>query len=179
MPDQEPAPQKKLGRGMLSIAWVLILGFLTYAAGYWEDKQLNPNSSPESSSNDTHVEVTLQRNRWGHYVTSGLINQNEVVFLLDTGASEVSIPEHIAQSLRLKKGPSMRRITANGEITVYATTLDQLDIGDIQLKNINASINPFSDDDVILLGMSVLTQVDFSQRGKQLTLRQMRPHSSP
>lgn len=177
MSTEEQASHKGTGRGMLYIAWIVMLGLLTYVAGVWEGKQINPNSTPESSYQQGLVEVNLHRNRWGHYVTSGLINQSEVVFLLDTGASEVSIPESIANKLALKKGPPLRRITANGEITVYATRIQQLAIGDILLKDIAASINPHSDDDVILLGMSALTQVDFSQRGKQLTLRQMRSYS--
>ena len=158
---------------MLYVAWIIVLGLLTYVAGLWEQDQINPNAAPLSNHHQGRVEVILHQNRWGHYVTSGLINQTKVLFLLDTGASEVSIPESIAHSLRLEKGPPMRRITANGEITVYATQIDQLSIGDIELNNISASINPHSDDNVILLGMSVLKRVDFNQTGKQLTLRQI------
>ena len=174
MSTPEHAPKNKLGRGMLYIAWIIVLALLTYVAGLWEQKQINPNTTPLSNHHQGRVEVILHQNRWGHYVTSGLINQSEVLFLLDTGASEVSIPESIAHSLKLEKGPPLRRLTANGEITVYATQIDHLSIGDIELNNIAASINPHSNDNVILLGMSVLKRVDFSQTGKQLTLRQMR-----
>jgi aspartyl protease family protein len=59
-------------------------------------------------------------------------------------------------------------------VTVFDTQLDQLSIGDITLKNVNASINPSMDMGEILLGMSALKEIEFTQRGDQLTLKQYR-----
>ncbi|HSJ49577.1 MAG TPA: retroviral-like aspartic protease family protein, partial [Gammaproteobacteria bacterium] len=54
----------------------------------------------------------------------------------------------------------------------HATRLDELRIGDIVLRDVRASINPAVDDIGILLGMSVLKQLEFTQRGDILILRQ-------
>lgn len=170
---KQPNPQqKRIGRGMFYIAWIIALVLLTYIAGYWEEQQQNPNRNPTSSYQQGFIEVPLKRNRWGHYATSGAINRQPVYFLLDTGASEVSIPEHIATDLGLRRGIELPRMTANGTIVVYATRIDELTIGDILLRDIPASINPHSSDDVILLGMSALKEIEFSQQGDWLTLRQ-------
>ena len=63
--------------------------------------------------------------------------------------------------------------TANGDITVYRTTLDRLRIGPLTLRNVRASINPnMRADDEILLGMSALKHLELITRDGVLTLRQ-------
>jgi len=62
--------------------------------------------------------------------------------------------------------------TANGMVTVYKTEIEQLSIGNIFLYNVAAHINPAMKSDAILLGMSALKKVEFSQKGKLLTLRE-------
>ncbi|MFB0999907.1 MAG: retropepsin-like aspartic protease, partial [Colwellia sp.] len=113
-----------------------------------------------------------RQNRQGHYVVHGEINEIPVVFLLDTGATQVSIPAHVAEKLQLKGYGKSRVNTANGSITVYPTKLQQLSIGNIYLYDVSAHINPSMQSDQILLGMSALKRVEFSQIGKQLILRE-------
>lgn len=160
---------------MIYLMWILVLVGLTYFFSAWLDAQRNPNqqlAARISSMGD--VEVVLQRNRYGHYVATGKINGHEVEFLLDTGATDVSIPERVAQRLGLRRGPGHNAITAAGIVQVYATRLEQVELGAIQLDNVRASINPHMGGDEILLGMSFLRQLDFSQSGNQLTLKPQR-----
>jgi aspartyl protease family protein len=166
-----------IGKAFIWIAWILVLGVLVFIFQETLERQWNPNKDPDIFlSNTGRAEVHLQQNRQGHYIVQGKINDQEVTFLLDTGATQVSIPAHIAQQLDLhvKKGRNNRhRVnTANGAITVYQTTLDQLSIGNIFLYNVAAHINPAMKSDEILLGMSALKRVEFSQTGKQLILRE-------
>jgi len=63
--------------------------------------------------------------------------------------------------------------TANGQVQVRATRINTLQLGPITLYNLEASINPGMDGNEILLGMSALKQIEFSQKGKFLTLRQL------
>jgi aspartyl protease family protein len=173
---QSPEPydhtQKRMGKGMLIAAWLCALLLLTLFFNQELEQQYNPNSSPISKNIGDGAEVKLQRNRHGHYVSAGTINSEKVTFLLDTGATNVSIPANLADKLGLKSGTSHRVSTANGQITVYATRLNELSIGDIHLFNVAANINPGMDGDEILLGMSALKQLEFTQRGDRLTLRQ-------
>ena len=92
--------------------------------------------------------------------------------MLDTGATQVSVPAHLAFELGLEKGYAARVMTANGAIEVYQTNIDSLQIGPILVSNVKGHLNPAVQDDEILLGMSVLKQLEFTQRGDQLILRQ-------
>ena len=62
--------------------------------------------------------------------------------------------------------------TANGTIPVNMTTLGRVQIGNIVLNNVRAHINPYMDEEEILLGMTFLKHLEFTQRGDQLILRQ-------
>jgi len=163
-----------MGKTMMILAWLAALGLLVFFCNQWESQAYNPNQQPETLQSSTKNEVILQRNRFNHYVTQGTINGEEVTFLLDTGATDVVIPAGIAQRLNLRKGAEQLASTANGIITVYNTRLEQLTIGHILLRDVNASINPAMDNDAILLGMSALKKVEFTQRGNTLTLTQYR-----
>jgi aspartyl protease family protein len=164
--------QQKMGKGMLIVAWLCALLLLTLFFNQKLEQQYNPNASPVSKNTVDGAVVKLQRNRHGHYVSGGTINAEQVTFLLDTGATNVSIPANLANKLGLRSGAPHRVLTANGQITVYATRLNELTIGDIHLFNVAANINPGMNGDEILLGMSALKQLEFTQRGDQLTLRQ-------
>ena len=173
--NKEAMETQKIGRHMLLLAWVVALGLLALFFSGVLDRQHNPNQQVQSSLNEQGTyEVVLQRNRQGHYVTNGRINQQPVVFLLDTGATVVSVPAGIARKLGLKRGPASYANTANGTIKIYATRLDSIGIGNIQLHNIAAHINPHMSGNEILLGMSFLKKLELIQKGNTLTLRQ--PH---
>ena len=139
----------------------------------WFEKEHNPNQNFASSITSAGVkEVILQRNRKGHYVTSGFINDKQVIFMLDTGATDISVPQHLADELGLKKGARILYQTAAGKSWGYSTVLDSVAVGDIELTNVRASINPNVKDLDILLGMTFLKHLEFAQRGETLTLRQ-------
>ncbi|GJM12310.1 MAG: aspartyl protease [Pseudohongiella sp.] len=157
---------------MLIFSFALGLFGLTY---FFEDQlqqQANPNQNPLSMELSSGIrEVILQQNRQGHYVANGTVNDVPVVFLLDTGATDVAIPESIAEAAGLQRGFESRAFTANGAVTVYSTLVSELSLGNIILEDVNASITTSMTGNTILLGMSALRQVEFSQRGEELTLR--------
>jgi aspartyl protease family protein len=163
----------KIGKLFVWFAWIIAIALLMFVFEDVLNEQYNPNSQPEVSLNSSgQAEVVLKQNRQGHYVTKGSINEASVTFLLDTGATQVSIPAHIADQLQLESYGSYPVQTANGRVTVYKTKIDQLSIGNIFLYNVAAHINPAMKNDEILLGMSALTQLDFQQTGKKLILRE-------
>lgn len=167
----------KMGRTFVWIAWIIALALLVFVFQDLLDDQYNPNSQPTMRLTEGgQAEVTLDQNRQGHYVARGTINDTAVTFLLDTGATQVSIPGHIAEQLGLVAQGSYRVQTANGSVTVYKTEIGQLSLGNIFLYNVAAHINPAMKADEILLGMSALKQVDFSQSGKQLILREQKQY---
>lgn len=158
---------------MLFAAWIVLLGLLTLFFYNWEEAERNPNQKYLSHTTAEGVrETVLQRNRFGHYLASGEINGQAVVFLLDTGATIISIPQRTATRLQLKPGAPMTVQTANGTIQVYATRLRQLRLGQIELHDLRAHINPYMEGEEILLGMNVLKNLELTQRDGTLTLRQ-------
>ncbi|MBU1190120.1 MAG: TIGR02281 family clan AA aspartic protease [Gammaproteobacteria bacterium] len=170
--DPEQHTPHRLGRGMIILGWILALGLLTLLSDNWLESERNPNRQVLSRvSTDGTPEVVLQRNRFGHYVATGRINGEAVEFMVDTGASDVSVPGSLAAQLGLKRGAPMRYQTANGTITGFLTHIDRLELGNLVLHNVPASINPAYQEDDILLGMSVLKRLEFTQRGDTLTLR--------
>ena len=163
------------GRYFTWVAWLIAIGLLAFGFQELLENQWNPNKQPDVyMTSDGLAEVHLQQNRHGHYVTRGGINGNEVTFLLDTGATQVSIPQRVADKLNLNKFGSYRVQTANGSVFVYQTNIEELRIGNIFLYNVAANINPAMQSDEILLGMSALRQVEFRQIGQQLILREQR-----
>ena len=174
MSDHRPHDTRRIGKGMTIAAWVIFLVLLTLFFNHKLDHQRTPNQAVFSRINDAGVqEVHLKRNRYGHYVSSGTVNGRPVEFLLDTGASDVAIPAELAAQLGLRRGRAVQYQTANGIVTAYRTTIDSVSIGPMTVHNVPASINPGMRDMEILLGMSVLKHVEFTQRGDTLILR---PH---
>jgi len=166
-------PTNKMAKIFIWLAWFFAFALLVFFFQDILDKQWNPNKDPQMSlSTQGKAEVRLQQNRQGHYVVQGAINETPVIFLLDTGATQVSIPAHIAEQLQLKSYAASQVNTANGRTTVYQTKLQQLSIGNIYLYDVAAHINPSMQSNEILLGMSALKRVEFSQVGKQLVLRE-------
>lgn len=167
-------PGKRIGQGMLITTFVFSLIALTIFFDNLLSNQSNPNQSPDYSLSESGIrEVILQRNRQGHYVAIGRINGIPVTFLLDTGATDVAIPSNVAKEVGLERGIAHRALTANGIVTVFATTVGELNIGNITLYDIDASITPSMPGDTILLGMSALKKIEFTQKGASLTLRHL------
>ncbi|MBQ0742404.1 MAG: TIGR02281 family clan AA aspartic protease [Pseudomonas sp.] len=168
---ESPSTQR-MGKVMMILAWVIGLLLAVQWFSGVEERKRNPNQIPESMMSGDAIEVRLLANRQGHYLLNGQINGQEVTFLLDTGASFVAIPAAVAQRLQLPQGRRFQVSTANGTADSYATTIDRLDLGDIHLRDIDAGIVPGMGGDDILLGMSALQQLEFSQQGGELILRQ-------
>ena len=170
--NQEQAGQKRIGKGMIVAAWVGLLIILTVFFSAYLDRVNNPNSKPKTSVTGTVKEVVLKRNRSGHYVVNGFINNKEVTFLLDTGATDVALSDDLANALELRRGAYITSQTANGSVSARQTTLSEVSIGDIRLQNVRASILPGLSDREVLLGMSFLKQLELVQKGNYLMLRQ-------
>lgn len=171
---------RKMGLWMVIAMWMIVLWLFTAFFAKWYEHEHNPNQNFASAITADGVrEVVLQRNRQGHYVSSGYINDKRVTFMLDTGASDISIPLPIADELGLQRGVQIRYQTANGPAWGYSTVLDSVAIGNIELNDVRASINPNVNDLDILLGMTFLKHLEFTQRGDTLTLRQLPSRKSP
>jgi len=168
---QQP-PGKRAGKVLMLLAWGAGLFLATRYFGEWEQRQENPNAVVTSQHGNGYVEVQLVGNRQGHFVSTGKINGRTVQFLLDTGATDVAIPGKVADILQLPRGVPLVVSTANGRTEGFRTSLERLQIGDIVLHNVRALVVPGLDGEQVLLGMSAMKQLEFTQRGGNMLLRQ-------
>ena len=174
MGDGTANPYRRGGSWMLAAAWLLIIGgFYWYFSG-WTATQNNPNSA--AVVNAQQGDLMLVRNRAGHYVADGEINGRRVSFLLDTGATEVALPAALARELGLKRGAAVTVQMANGAAGGFATRLDSVRVGPLELHDVAAIVGDGIGEDTVLLGMSFLKRVEFTQRGDRLILRPLLPH---
>ncbi len=167
--EQQPKPPA-LNTFTIALFWIALLAVGSFFFDDILDNMNNPNQTVAIQNTEQGQQLILERNRQGHYVATGKINGQTVDFLLDTGATHVAIPEHLATRLQLKKGPAHQTVTANGTSTSYITRLDTVSLGHITLTNVPASISTGMQFDEILLGMSFLKHLKITQQGKYLTL---------
>jgi aspartyl protease family protein len=116
--------------------------------------------------------VTLPPDSRGHYMADGQVNGGHVRFLVDTGATMVSLPSTAASRLGIdwKRGQRGLSQTANGASVVYKVTLDSVTVGDITVFNVDALVHDAAGLDTALLGMSFLSRMEMRREGPNLTL---------
>jgi len=98
---------------------------------------------------------------------NGFIGNKPVRFMVDTGASEVSIPYKKAIDLGIPvfAGQRAEFSTASGRVGVYRVRLESITVGNITVRNVAAhvALNESGTQDV-LLGMSFLRYVSLVMR---------------
>lgn len=162
---------QKTGTSMYVIATVGFIALLAWLFSAQIDQRRNPNQDVVTNQlADGTRQVVLQRNSGGHYVASGRINDAPAEFIIDTGATDVAVSSAVAAAAALQRGPARPVMTANGQVTTYATRIDRLELGGIVERDVRASIVPNMKGIDVLLGMSFLQRLDFAQRGQQLVL---------
>lgn len=161
-------------RFMVILAWVAGLAFAAYLFQNLLDERFNPNRDLSMEAvPGAPPEVVLRRNAQGHYVADGWIDGHRVTFLVDTGATTVAIPEALARRWGLRLRPGGLSETANGTVRVWRTTLKEVRLGPIRLRDVPAVVMPgMSEDSPALLGMSFLKRLEMVQRDGRLLLRQ-------
>ena len=116
--------------------------------------------------------VTLAPDSRGHFVTDGQVNGVHMRFLVDTGATMVSLPVSAAARLGIdyKQGRRGYSQTANGVSVVYNVMLDSVTVGGVTIMNVEGLVHEAAGLDVALLGMSFLSRTEMRREGPTLTL---------
>lgn len=124
-------------------------------------------------SQPPHATARIWQGAGGMYHGTGAINGQTVDFMVDTGATWVSMNAHEARRLGIDfryRGEPGRVSTANGVVRVYTITLDSVQVGDITVKNVKAAVLEGDSPPVVLLGMSFLNRVNLRREGTMLEM---------
>lgn len=124
-----------------------------------------------SRATGTSSSVTLRADARGHFLTDGQVNGGSVRFLVDTGATMISLPAADARRLGIDYRNGVRGVvqTAGGPTAAYKVTLDSVRVGDITMNQVDALVIesglPFA-----LLGMSFLNRTEMKREGETMVL---------
>lgn len=117
--------------------------------------------------------VSLTADARGHYVAMGALNGFPVTFLVDTGATSITINADDARRIGLdfRAGQAAGVGTAAGVVPAWHVTFNTVKVGGIVLNQVDGMVVE-SGLDVPLLGMSFLNRMDMKRDGQTMTLTQ-------
>ncbi|HEX4583475.1 MAG TPA: retropepsin-like aspartic protease [Burkholderiaceae bacterium] len=124
-----------------------------------------------AGGSNTGTRVVLTAGPGGHFISTGQVNGASVQFLVDTGATEVSMSTQQADriGLQYRSGTPVAMATANGTVQGYQVHLDSVQLGAVEVYNVQAIVTP-SQMPFVLLGNSFLTHFQLKQENDLLTL---------
>lgn len=114
-------------------------------------------------------EVVIPRSLDGHYYVRGSINGYPVDFMVDTGASVVSISKELSRKANLPNGVSANFSTAGGVVPGEIVSGQTIEAGGIIVNGLSVSVG--IQGDVALLGQNFLRRVDVIQSKDTMTLK--------
>ncbi|WP_430418029.1 retropepsin-like aspartic protease family protein [Methylibium petroleiphilum] len=125
-----------------------------------------------AASAGSGTQITLSSDANGHFQAQGQINGRGVLFLVDTGATMVSMGQDEAERLGLayKNGERIGLRTANGNTVGYRISLNTVRVGDVEVHNVAAVVQP-QPMPFILLGNSFLTRFQMRRENDTLLLQ--------
>lgn len=130
-----------------------------------------PPSSVDLSSAPNSQAISLMADGRGQFYTNGLINGVSMRFVVDTGATFVSLgaADAARAGINYRQGRPATSNTANGQMRSWLVALDSVTIGGVTLRNVGASVS--ENDHPVLLGMSFLKRMSVHVDGPIMTLK--------
>ncbi|MBI1905113.1 MAG: TIGR02281 family clan AA aspartic protease [Rhodocyclales bacterium] len=118
------------------------------------------------------AEATLTADARGHFYGNASINGQSMRFLVDTGATMVSMGASEARraGLNPSDGTQVHVQTANGVARAWHLRLDTIMIEGIKMHGVDALVHE-GELPIVLLGMSFLNRVDMKREGGRMVLR--------
>ncbi|HXX83517.1 MAG TPA: TIGR02281 family clan AA aspartic protease [Casimicrobiaceae bacterium] len=116
--------------------------------------------------------VMVNADASGHFVADGQVNGVPIRFVVDTGATFITLSAREAGRLGLdyRNGQKSLMETASGDVLTYRVKLDTVRVGDVVMHNVDAVVTEANSLNVALLGMSFLDRVNIRREGQIMTL---------
>lgn len=140
----------------------------TYTIGTHISLSTSFSAPPEGTT------VTIAPDATGMYEVDGSINGFQVRFVVDTGATLISMNSEHAKRIGINykmDGVESTTETASGYTKSYLVKLDKVRVGDIELHDVPGSVQEGDFPTVILLGNSFLSKVNLTRDGRILQLK--------
>lgn len=118
-------------------------------------------------------ELRIPPDAQGGYFVRGMINGQSVSFVVDTGATLITLSSAVADRLGLSstRGLEVPVETASGRVSGRRVMLDRVQLGALELRGVDAIVLPGDRPTTALLGMSFLGRVDMRNEGSMLVLQ--------
>ncbi|CAG0955210.1 hypothetical protein MTYP_00419 [Methylophilaceae bacterium] len=127
----------------------------------------NPGGLDQARSSGGTLELSRQHN--GHFHVAGTVNGYPVTFMIDTGATIVSIPYSVARNLGLDKNCTPGKFsTAAGLVQGCTSIAAELSFGGFHLRQLEVSFNQGGEQ--ALMGMNVLSQFRIQQDAETMLI---------
>lgn len=161
-------PPRRASAGIFSMVllWVLIGGAL-----YLMVQAFVPGFQPVHVRGVQANEVLLSPNRSGNYTLPGSINGVPITFMVDTGASSVSVSAAAAGQMGLQGCQGVASQTANGTTTGCIALARELRFGPFSARDVRVAVLPNMLPGTALLGMNVLSRMQIVQQSGHMLLR--------
>lgn len=153
-----------------AIIWVILI--IIAAVGFSQKDRIMGAILPDQPQIKSGGKVVIHQDARGQYYVRGNINNRPARFLVDTGASDIILSSADAQRAGYDvENLSYTRLyqTANGATLAAPITIAEIQIGDIIIRNIPASVSQPDDNNISLLGMTFLNKL----KGFQIMENQM------
>lgn len=144
------------------------------AAGFFIADRLTTQAPVARSLADGRQEISIPVSSDGHYYLEGAINGVRLKFMIDTGATYVSVGEEFARAARLPKGVRGYFSTANGTVEGEIVKNQDVKADAFSVSGLSVAVTP-SMDEVGLLGQNFLRRFEVSQSAGVLRLRLAAP----
>jgi aspartyl protease family protein len=138
--------------------------------------QSRTNVMSDASPTPGRRSHTIGRDSRGHYSTDGRVDGRRLDFMVDTGASVIALTESSAARVGIRPSRSDYNApvsTANGVVKAARARLDSVDIGGLEVRDVDAMVLPDGVLSENLLGLSYLSRLRrFEFAGGKLVLEQ-------
>ena len=120
---------------------------------------------------DGRQEISIPAARDGHYYLEGAVNGVPLTFMIDTGATYVSVGEDFARKARLPEGITGYFSTANGTVEGKIVKGQVVEAEDFKVSGLSVAVTPLGGKKG-LLGQNFLRRFEVSQSAGVMRLRQ-------
>ena len=154
---------------------LLGMSFLSRVSMFRDGSRLvlsSKESAAAATAQDKRPQLTLQGTGRGVFATTATINGVTLPFLVDTGATSVSIDAGMARQIGINytRGTPVLVSTANGNVRAWQVKFDSVAVGPIILYGVDGTVRENDAIGAGLLGMTFLNRLEMRREGESLTL---------